>query len=283
MIRPVQAALDRAATALAHAGIDNPRLEARLLLAHTLGVTQEALLRDRAAPVDTAPLVPLLRRRQAGEPLAFLLGRREFWGLPLAVSPATLVPRPDSETLIEAAIAALPDRAQVRTALDLGTGTGCLLLAALHEFPAALGVGVDLAEGAAALARRNAAMLGMHERTAFVCADWASALAVGRFDLVLVNPPYIPTAVIAGLAPEVARYEPRSALDGGRDGFSAFRRILPALPGLLSPTGVAILELGAGQAGRVAALGRESGLDPVAVRADLNGVTRAVVLRRPAR
>lgn len=282
MIGSVQTALDRSAARLAEAGVEHPRLEARLLLAHALGVAQETLLRDRAAPVDAGPLAPLVERRRAGEPLAYILGRREFWGLPFAVSPAALVPRPDSETLIEAAIATLPDRARVRSVLDLGTGTGCLLLAALHEFPAAIGIGIDRAEAAAALARRNAAMLGMQARAAFVCADWADALA-GQFDLVLANPPYIPTAVIAGLAPAVARYEPRSALDGGVDGFFAFRRIIPALPRLLVAAGAAILEIGVGQAERVTALGRESGLDPVAVHPDLNGIPRAVVLRRPAR
>lgn len=275
-------ALDRAATMLADAGIESPRLEARLLLAHVLGVGQETLLRDRAAEVDAAALAPLLARRQAGEPLAFILGYREFWALPFAVSPATIVPRPDSETLIEAAIGSFPDRARVRAVLDLGTGTGCLLLAALHEFPAAFGVGVDRTEAAAALARRNAAMLDLQERTAFVCADWASALA-GRFDLVLGNPPYIPSTAIAGLAPTVAHYEPRAALDGGADGLFAFRRIVPALPGLLAAGGAAILEVGAGQAERVTALGRDAGLDPVAVYPDLNGIPRAVVLRRPAR
>ena len=281
MICSVQTALDRAAARLAAAGVENPRLEARLLLAQALGVDQERLLRERA-PVDAGGLPPLLERRAAGEPLAYILGRREFWGLAFAVAPAALVPRPDSETLIEAALAALPDRARVGAVLDLGTGSGCLLLAALHEFPAAFGVGVDCAEGAAALARRNAAMLGMQARAAFVCADWGAALA-GRFELVLANPPYIPTDVIAGLMPEVARYEPRSALDGGADGFSAYRRMVPALPGLLAPDGIAVLEAGVGQADGVVTLGRESGLDPVAVRPDLNGIPRAVVLRRPAR
>ena len=282
MICSAQTALDNAATLLAEAGVENPRLEARLLLAHTLGVTQEALLRDRGSPIDAAQLALLLERRRAGEPLAFIVGRREFWGLPFLVSPAALVPRPDSETLIEAAIAAFPDRSRVGWVLDLGTGTGCLLIAALHEFPSAFGVGVDLAEGAASLARRNAAMLGMQARAAFACADWADALA-GRFDLVLANPPYIPTTVIAGLAPEVARYEPRSALDGGADGFFAFRRIIPALPGLLAAGAVAILEVGIGQSDRVSALGRDAGLDPVAAHPDLSGTPRAVVLRRPAR
>ena len=282
MICSAQTALDHAATLLAEAGVENPRLEARLLVAHALGVTQEALLRDRGSPIDAAQLALLLERRRAGEPLAFIVGRREFWGLPFLVSPATLVPRPDSETLIEAAIAAFPDRSRVGWVLDLGTGTGCLLIAALHEFPSAFGVGVDLAEGAASLARRNAAMLGMQARAAFACGDWTDALA-GRFDLVLANPPYIPTAVIAGLAPEVARYEPRSALDGGADGFFAFRRIIPALPGLLAAGAVAILEVGIGQSDRVSALGRDAGLDPVAAHPDLGGTPRAVVLRRPAR
>jgi release factor glutamine methyltransferase len=160
--------------------------------------------------------------------------------------------------------------------LDLGTGTGCLLLAALSEFPAAFGIGVDRSFAAAALAARNAAMLGMADRAAFLCADWAAALD-GRFDLVLCNPPYIPTSQLDGLMPEVARYEPRTALDGGADGYSAYRRLIPDLTRLLAPDGAAVLELGAGQATMVAGLARDAGFtsDP---RRDLSGIVRALVL-----
>ena len=266
-------ALRHGAALLAAAGVDNPRLDARLLLGQAYGLSREALLRDPGRSVDPAPFDALLARRAAREPLALILGHQEFWSLPFAVSPATLIPRADSETVIEAALAAVPDREGVRRVLDLGTGTGCLLLAALTEFPAAWGVGVDRAPEAAALAARNAAALGLSGRAAFLCGDWNAALS-GRFDLVLSNPPYIPGGDIAGLMPEVARYEPVRALDGGADGLDAYRRILAALPRLLAPGGVAVLEVGAGQAEPVAALAGRA----VAVRADLGGIPRAVVV-----
>ena len=177
-----------------------------------------------------------------------------------AVSPATLIPRPESETLIEAALAAFANRTPPRRILDLGTGTGCLLLSALHEFPGAFGIGADRAPEAVSLAAANAATLGLAGRAAFLCGDWAAALDA-RFDLVLCNPPYIPTSDIDGLMQEVARHEPQGALDGGADGLAAYRRILPSLLALLQPDGVAVLELGVGQAYTVLALAREIRLD----------------------
>ena len=256
--------------------MDNPRLDARLLLAHAAGLTQNALLRDRDAPVDLPPYDALLARRAAREPLALITGRQEFWSLPFGVTPDTLIPRPDSETLIEAALAARPDRAATRSILDLGTGTGCLLLAALTEFPTAWGVGADLHPGAAALARRNAAALGLSHRAAILCANWDDALHA-RFDLVLSNPPYIPGGDIPALQPEVARHEPRRALDGGPDGLDAYRTLLGRLPDLLHPGGTAILELGAGQAPAVTALARGW---TATTRQDLSGIERALVLHR---
>lgn len=273
-----RAALRRGSECLRQAGIEQPRREARLLLAHALGITREALLCDLDAGIDPVPFDALLARRAAREPLALITGHREFWSLDLAVSAATLIPRPDSETLIEAALAALADRARVRRVLDLGTGTGCLLLAALREFPAAFGIGVDRSFAACLLARHNAGMLGMADRVAVACADWAAPLA-GRFDLILCNPPYIPTGALAELMPEVARYEPASALDGGPDGLDAYRRILPGLPERLADGGVAAVELGLGQAAPVAALARDAGLE-MASRADLAGIPRALLLTR---
>ena len=249
--------------ALKAAGFDNPGLEARLLERHAKG--------------DPDILAALLARRLAHEPMAYIVGLQGFWTLDLEVSPATLIPRPDSETLIEAALAALPDRHAVRAILDLGTGTGCLLLAAMVEFPEAWGLGVDIVPSALSLAARNAAKSGMADRAAFVCADWTAPLA-GQFALILANPPYIESAAIAGLMPEVAAHEPVSALDGGADGLGAYRRLLPALPGLLAPGGVAILEIGLGQAPGIADLARRAGLAQVALRADLGGVARALVL-----
>lgn len=271
-----RAALHRGTALLRAAGVDTPRLDARLLLAHALGGPQEALLADLDAPVDTSAYDALLARRAAREPLALITGHRGFWTLDLAVSAATLIPRPDSETLIEAAVAARPDRGAVRRVLDLGTGTGCLLLAALVEFPAAFGVGVDRSLAACRLARRNAEMHGLAGRAAMLCADWAAPLAA-RFDLILCNPPYIPTGALPGLMPEVARFEPASALDGGPDGLDAYRRLLPMLPELLAPAGLAVVELGQGQAKHVQALARAQGL-AATTRSDLAGIPRALLL-----
>ena len=273
--------LCQAGQRLRGAAIEAPRLEARRLLAHVLNTSEEALLRDPRAPVPAekaAYFAALLARRVAHEPFAYLTGRVGFWTLDLEVSPATLIPRADSESLVEAALEACPDKDAALHVLDLGTGTGALLLAVLSELPAASGVGVDLKPEAAALAARNAARLGLAGRARFLAGDWAAALA-GRFDLVLCNPPYIESAAIAGLMPEVARHEPASALDGGVDGLDAYRRIIADLPRLLAPHGVAVLELGAGQQVAVEALAKAAGLTPEACRADLGGIPRALVLR----
>ena len=278
----VGAFLCRAGQHLRAAAVETPRLETRLLLAHSMGCRMEDLLRDpRAAiPLDAAQrFAGLLQRRLEREPVAHLLGAAEFWSLPFAVSPATLVPRPDSEALVEAALAALPRREAVRQVLDLGTGTGCLLLAALSEFLEAEGVGVDVVPEAAALARRNAAALGLVDRAWLVCGSWGSAIGEdNRFDLIFANPPYIETGCLPRLAPEVARYEPRSALDGGADGLDAYRALLPEVRRLLVPGGRAVVELGRGQRAAVEALAGASGLRPLGCHADLGGVDRALVL-----
>jgi release factor glutamine methyltransferase len=268
-------ALRHAASALRQAGIESANLEARLLLAHALGVDRSVLI-DRRREIDAASFHALLHRRLEHEPLALITGRQGFWTLDLAVSRDTLIPRADSETLITAAVDALAQRPP-RRILDLGTGTGCLLLAALVEFPEAFGVGVDLSPQAAALARRNAADNGLADQSAFLAGDWARAIA-GRFDLVLSNPPYIPRREIATLMPEVALHEPVRALDGGEDGLDAYRAILTILPDLLTADGVAILELGAGQADLVASMAARSGLEKAALCHDLGGVGRALVL-----
>lgn len=205
------------------------------------------------------------------------MGWQEFWSLRFGVSPATLIPRADSETLIEAALAARPG--DVSRVLDLGTGTGCLLLAILSEMPQAWGLGVDRSPAAAALAWRNAEALGLAGRCAMVVGDWAAPIA-GQFELVLSNPPYIETAVIAGLMPEVARFEPGSALDGGGDGLAAYRVIVGALDRLLAPDGLAVLEVGIGQHEAVGALAAAAGFGTVTLRADLAGIVRAVSIQR---
>jgi release factor glutamine methyltransferase len=267
--------LAEAVARLAAAGIEAPAREARLLLAHALGLPPESLIGERPPPPPG--FAALIARREAREPLAFILGRREFWSLAFAVSPATLIPRPESETLIESALAAFPDPAAVRRVLDLGTGTGCLLLAALTEFRAAFGVGIDLVAEAAALARANAAALGLAPRASFLAGDWAASIT-GRFDLVFVNPPYVDRAALSGLMPEVARFEPVTALDGGADGLDAYRRVMPALPLLLAENGLAIVEIGAGAASAVARLAAAEGLAVREARPDLAGNTRALAL-----
>lgn len=254
------------------AGIEEPRREARLILAAALGTNAAGLMaRDE---VDEAAYEPLLARRAAREPLAYIAGRKEFWGLEFAVTPVTLIPRPDTETLVEAV---LESGLKPGTVLDLGTGTGCLLLAVLHECRAAFGVGVDINPAAAALARRNAAALGLSPRAAFLAGSWAESLG-GKFDLVLSNPPYIEHGDLAGLMPEVRNHEPGTALDGGADGLAAYRAIIADLPRILAPNGLAVLELGAGQAISVAALAAAAGFS-CTLRRDLAGIERAACLR----
>lgn len=269
----LQAALADIAARLADAGITDARREARILLAAALGIDTTSLqLIDQ---IDPARYQAHLQRRAAREPMAFITGRREFWGLEFEVSPATLIPRPDSETLIQAALAECPAPSRI---LDLGTGTGCLLLALLSERPGAFGVGVDVAPAAAHLAARNAQRLGLSTRAGFIAGDWAAPLR-GPFDLILSNPPYITQADMDDLMPEVAGFEPARALDGGPDGLDAYRAILQALPSLFGPGAVAVLEIGAGQAPDLADLAGFYGFSAM-FQADLAGIERAAILRR---
>ena len=270
-------ALRDGAQILAQAGVDNPRLESRLLLSHVLGRSAEDLIRDLTATAPASNFATLIARRASREPLAFILGWREFWSLRFRVSPATLIPRPDSETVIEAALALYPDRQAPIRMLDLGTGTGCLLLALLHERPNAFGVGIDRSEAAAHLAVSNARDLGLGERSAFLCGDWAGSIS-GQFDLVLSNPPYVATAELGSLMPDVAWHEPHTALDGGNCGLTAYRVLIAALPRLLTRSGAAVLELGAGQFDAVGAIAATAGLR-IDSRMDLAGITRAIILR----
>ncbi len=280
---PVSVRLDHALALaqqrLARAGLDQPRREARLLAAHLLGVSPGTLLAPDVQ-LDSVAFEALVARRAGREPLAYITGRQGFWTLTLDVSPDTLIPRADSETLIEAALAALPGRRQVRRVLDLGTGTGCLLLAALSEYTDAFGVGVDLSPAASDLARRNAGASGLASRAAFLAGDWAAALSAS-FDLILANPPYIDSPAIAGLMPEVGGYESHRALDGGADGLRAYAALMPQLAQRLAPGGVGVLELGAGQEQAVADLAAQAGLSHVATRPDLAGTPRALVVQRP--
>jgi release factor glutamine methyltransferase len=269
-------ALHFGARLLADAGIENPRLESRLLLAHALGRQSEDLIRDLSAVAASSDFGALLGRRAAHEPLAYILGQREFWSLPFRVSPATLIPRPETETVVEAALSLAGKNPLV---LDLGTGTGCLLLSILHERPEAFGIGVDRSEAAARLAHENAANLGLGTRSAFLCGDWARSINA-RFDLVVSNPPYIATPDLATLMPDVAAHEPRLALDGGPGGLTAYQAIIGDLPRILAKTGAAVLELGFGQFASVAAIAEAAGYRSEA-RFDLSRIARAIILRPP--
>jgi release factor glutamine methyltransferase len=279
----VGAWLCQAGQVLRAAAIENPRMEARELLAHAMGTTTDALLREprAAVPADAGTrFAAALKRRAAREPLQLILGTTGFWTLTLEVSRDTLIPRPDTETLIETALGLRPDRASVRRVLDLGTGTGALLLAALAEYEGATGIGVDRVPGAVALAARNAERNGLASRARFAVGNWGEELS-GGFDLVLSNPPYIESGAIPGLMPEVAAHEPASALDGGADGLEAYRAIISDLPRLLAPGGLAVLELGQGQAPAVSALAEAWGLHVAALRDDLGGIPRALALALP--
>ena len=231
----------------------------------------------KLTPDESNRLEAFAARRVNGEPVARILGQKEFWGLPLKLSTATLVPRPDTETVVELAleiIRAAPPRA-LRIA-DLGAGTGAILLALLHELPAALGVGTDISLEALRIARRNAADLGLASRAAFVACNYAAALA-GPFDLIVSNPPYIRSADIAGLSPEVRDHDPRTALDGGVDGLDAYRALVPQAADRLAPGGALVVEGGKGQSGPIEALMTAAGLsvqDPV--KTDLSGIFRAI-------
>jgi len=276
-VSSVGALLCQGGRVLREAGIADSRREARLLLAHALDSTTEALLRDPGAEVASDPesrFQAALGRRAAREPMAQITGHAGFWTLDLEVTPETLIPRADSEALIEALLAS---GVSPRRVLDLGTGTGCLLLAALQEFPEAQGVGIDLIPAAARLAARNAARNGLEKRAKFLAGRWAEGIS-GRFDAILSNPPYIETGAIAGLMPEVSRHEPASALDGGPDGLDAYRAILSQLPRLLTQSGIAVLELGEGQGPAVSALADAAGLRVLGGREDLGGITRALIL-----
>jgi release factor glutamine methyltransferase len=242
-------------------------------MAHALGVSREALLLGRGEAEAPAAFEGLVARRQAHEPVAYIIGRREFWTIELEVGPGVLVPRPDSETLIEAAVAHFVAEGPANI-LDLGTGPGTLLLAALAQWPEARGIGVDASETALAYARLNAQRLGLSDRAEFRHGDWAAGLD-GRFDLVLCNPPYVEER--AALPPDVARWEPAQALYAGADGLDAYRRLAPQLGRLLAPGGIACVELGAGQRDAAAALFAGQGFI-IESRADLGGMPRALLL-----
>lgn len=265
------------------AGVDTPVLDARLLLEAGAGVGRLDIItepRRVLSDAQVAAVEALTRRRETREPISHILGRRAFWSLDLAVTPDVLTPRPETELLVDVALEMFAPDASARV-LDLGVGSGAILLAVLTERPNATGVGVDASGAALAVARHNAEALGLSARLELQHGDWCGGVE-GPFDLVLSNPPYIPSQEIAGLEPEVALHEPRLALDGGEDGLDAYRAILAGLPRLLAQNGGFAVEVGRGQAGKVEALARAQGLIAATTRMDLQGVPRVVMGKRAA-
>ncbi len=265
---------------LQEAGIESAALDARLLAQHALGVGREALLRDDMEASDSAVTLydALVMRRAKREPVAKITGRRAFWKDEFAVNAATLDPRSDSETLIEAALECM-STVTIERILDLGTGTGCLLLSLLGEWPQARGLGVDISEQALKVAQENARQTGRDDRAEFRISDWCASVE-GVFDLIVSNPPYIAEAEADALMPEVRKYDPFIALFGGEDGLEAYRALLPQAAQQLRPGGYLLLELGAGQAESVAALAEKAGFTNIGTRADLGGVARVLILQK---
>ena len=275
-------ALRREIAAMLAATSTTAALDARLLVAHGLGLTSDAVLAGETEAVTVAHAAKvrqLAERRRAGEPVARILGEWEFYGLPFFLSPETLVPRPDTETVVDAVLA---DRKHddAIAVLDLGTGSGAILIALLHELPHATGVGIDKAKGAVATAKRNAERNGVAGRATFHVGDWGQGVTQ-RFDVVVSNPPYIERNEIAALAVEVREHDPHLALDGGEDGLDAVRAIIADLDRLLTENGAAYIEVGEGQAPRAAELAKQAGFG-CSFRRDLSGVPR-VVIARPAK
>jgi release factor glutamine methyltransferase len=267
-------------------GIDSAGLDARMLAGAVLGLDLTGMITAANRPItaeESSRLETWAQRRLAGEPVARILGIKEFWGLPLELSAATLVPRPDTETLVELALEILRADGAVDRPLriaDLGTGSGAILLALLSELPHARGVGTDISEAALATASRNARRLELSDRASFIACDYASGVN-GLFDLIVSNPPYVRSAAIAGLAAEVRDHDPKAALDGGADGLDAYRALIPQAAGLLAPGGALAVEAGLGQSGEIEALMTAAGLTiQQAARADLAGIPRAVAGRK---
>lgn len=269
---------------LKDAAIETPELDTRLLIGAVLALDLTGLATAQARVVtdtEAGQLAGFVARRIAGEPVARILGTKEFWGLPLALSAATLVPRPDTETLVEAALDVVGTGAKRRSLriADLGTGSGAILLALLKELPDAQGIGTDISAEALSTAAGNAERLGLAERASFVQCNYAQALQ-GPFDLIVSNPPYIPTVDIAGLDIDVREHDPLRALDGGADGLDAYRALIPQAVALLGAGGALLVEVGHDQSDAVARLMAAAGLALAPVRADLAGIPRVVIGRK---
>ena len=268
--------LKPSAEKLMTAGIDNPWRESRLLLAHVVGQSYEAIFSDPQLTLTDEQVQHfsnVCERRVKREPLSKIIGQREFWGLEFKITKDTLDPRPDSETLIEAVISNFPNRAQPLKILDLGTGSGCLLLSLLSEYPNSWGVGVDTSEAAIYVARYNAKVLGFEDQCAFALSDWTQTL-LDKFDVIVSNPPYIGKTESIGV--ETFAYDPHQALFGGEDGFDCYRQIIPQLPHSLDSKGMAFLEVGKGQAAKVCEMASSQKLNIINVYKDLAQIERVV-------
>ncbi len=277
----VQEAITAAIEELKQAGITSNVLDARLLLEYVLDASREELVRNPARVLlseDVEFFRELVKQRAGGEPVAKIIGFKEFWGLAFKTTKDTLDPRPDSETLIEAVLKYFKDKNKKYRFLDFGTGGGCLLLALLYEYPNATGVGIDISFDAMEVAKENADALGLRDRCTFVFSSWGEGIS-GKFDLIISNPPYIKTADIPSLAPEVSIFDPYVALDGGEDGLKEYRNLAYYLPELLEKGGYVMLEIGAGQGSDVENIITAQGLTSLSREKDLTGTERCLVAR----
>lgn len=276
MISALTNIIRRSINALSKAGVDNPALDARLLIAHTLGCDRAQLVADANRTLsndEVAKIDALIERRSQREPVSRIVGEREFWGLPFSLNEATLDPRADSETIIEVALKLMPS--PPARILDIGTGTGCLLLALLHEYKNATGVGVDISPRAVEMAAQNAEQLNLAGKAKFIVNDGLNGVNE-KFDLIVSNPPYIETSVIPSLMPEVKDFDPVAALDGGKTGLDFYQRLIPQLAQHLNAQGLAVFEVGQGQADSVCEIFKSAGLTNVAKHKDLSGIERCV-------
>jgi len=277
-VSDLRALLGDAALRLSMAGVDSPRLDARLLLAHAMKVRPDSLVGSVDVPQEAlADFEALVARRILREPLAYITGNKEFWSLDFDVGPGVLVPRPETETLIEAVLKYFPDKSTALDILDLGTGTGCLPIGALSEYPNARAVAVDASVDALKWAARNVEKHALAERCRLEQGNWEQVPPASA-DVILSNPPYIRSDDIPALAPEVRKFEPVSALDGGTDGLDAYRSLAPLIARLVKSGGLAFLEIGQGQGGDVSALLEGQNLRIREILNDLAGIERCVVV-----
>lgn len=276
--------LDGASLCLRGTGVENARRDARLLLAHALATEVEVVLGYPERPVSTGALIRyngLIERRMRREPVSRILGRREFWGLPFCVSPDSFDPRPDSEVLVDAILRRMPDRLAPVRLLDLGSGTGCLILALLSELPWATGLGVDISEAAIACATANAQALGLSQRVSFQCSNWGDGVD-GHWQVIVSNPPYIMDEAMSRLPDEVRLYDPPIALSGGADGLSAYRMLAVHVRRLLAPDGAAAIEVGSDNGDSISALFSEQDLTVIGICQDLSGHDRCLLVTQGA-